>query len=80
VASRKDRDSPGELVAVPDPEVHWLTQGCLDSLGVPDLLEQNALGVVLGIAREDDIVLVDDCVRGLDDCRRLVPASHAFHA
>jgi hypothetical protein len=58
---------PGKLVAIPDPEVLGLTQGALDALGVPDLLEQDAIGVVDCITREVEVVLVDDGVRGLDD-------------
>jgi hypothetical protein len=36
-------DSPSELVAIIDPKVGWFTQGSLHSLGVPDLLDENAL-------------------------------------
>jgi len=36
-------DSPGELVAIVDPEVVRLSQGILHGLGVPDLLDENSL-------------------------------------
>ena len=39
-------DLPGELVGVVDPAVGGLAQGGLHCLGVPDLLEQDALGVI----------------------------------
>lgn len=37
---------PSKLVSIPDPEVLGLAQSGLDALGVPDLLEQGALGIV----------------------------------
>jgi hypothetical protein len=60
-------DSPGKLVAIPDPEVGGLTESGLDTTGVEDLLQQDALSVVRGVAREVEVVLVDDGVRRLHD-------------
>lgn len=74
---------PSQLVGVPNPEVGGLTKLGLDSRGVPDLLQQDTLGVVEGVAavvklvevsiksslryEETYIILMDDSVRGLDD-------------
>jgi hypothetical protein len=41
---------PCQLVAVADPEVGGLTEGGLDRAGVPDLAEEDALGVVDSVA------------------------------
>jgi hypothetical protein len=60
-------DLPGELVAIPDPEIVGLTKSGLDILGVEDLLQQDALGVVRSVAREVEVVLVDGGVGSLDD-------------
>jgi hypothetical protein len=75
----KKSDLPGKLVTIPDPEVRRLAQGRLDSLGVPDLLEQDTLGVVLGVTGEYDVVLVDNGVGSLDNCTKLVSVSHGLH-
>jgi hypothetical protein len=40
---------PGELVAIEDPEVSGLTELGLDLARVPDLADQNTLGVVQGV-------------------------------
>lgn len=61
------KDLPCKLVAVPDPEVDGLTQSLLDGLGVEDLLQQNALGVVLGVAAEVEVILMDHGVGSLDN-------------
>lgn len=43
---------PCQLVGIPNPEVFGLAKGRLDSTRIPDLLENNALVVVLGISSE----------------------------
>jgi hypothetical protein len=68
MAKYKDKsDSPGKLVTIPDPEVDGLTKSGLDTLGVEDLLQQDALGVVRGVTREAEVVLVDDGFGRLHD-------------
>lgn len=59
VITVKSLSGPGELVAIVDPEVGRLTKSSLDSLGVPDLLDEDTLRDV-GIAAPGNIVLMDD--------------------
>jgi hypothetical protein len=61
----KRDDLPGKLVGVVDPEIRGLAQGSLHFPGSPDLLKQDALGVIECIATECDIILVHDRVGGL---------------
>ena len=49
IVAIKSLAGPSELVAIPDPEISRLTEGGLDGIRVPDLLEKNALGVIEGI-------------------------------
>jgi hypothetical protein len=58
---------PCKLVAIVDPKLLGFAQSGLDALGLEDLLEEDALGVILGIACEGDIVLVNDGVGCLQD-------------
>ena len=56
---------PSKLIPIPHPIV--VTDLGLDSFRLPDLLEKHALGVVVAIACERDIVLVDYDGGRLDD-------------
>jgi len=57
--------SPSKLVPIPHPIV--VADLRLDSFRLPDLLEKRALRVVLAIACERNIVLVDNDGGSLDD-------------
>jgi hypothetical protein len=83
VVARQALAGPCQLVGVPDPKVVGFTKLGLDITGVPDLLQKNALGVILGVAavveleevntksrlREEKtyVILVDHSIGGFDD-------------
>jgi hypothetical protein len=83
IVTRQALAGPCQLVGVPDPEVVGFTKLGLDTTGVPDLPQENALGVVESVAAVVEleevgtksrfrdgktyIILVDHSVGGLDD-------------
>lgn len=51
IITTKALSGPSELVAIPDPEVGWLSELLLDSWRVPDLFQEHTLGVIQSITR-----------------------------
>jgi hypothetical protein len=83
IVTRQALAGPCQLVGVPDPEVVGLTKLRFDTSGVPDFLQQDALGVVESITavvelgevstklrlreKKTYIILVDHCIGSFDD-------------
>ena len=74
-------------MTIKDPKVGRFTERRFEGLRVPNLLQELALGVVLGITRIGNIVLVDDGVGVLDnvegvqsDCSLLAVGVEVYRA
>ena len=83
IVTRQALARPCQLVGIPDPEVVGLTKLRFDTSGVPDFLQQDALGVVESITavvelgevstklrlreKKTYIILVDHCIGSFDD-------------